>query len=180
MRATIAGRHIAIALAGVLIGLVLSGAANAIVETTFRYSTPQTGYLMIPAAAFAPQSNVDAYSNNGILLDVTGAPCFAAPLNLPQSARITQLATWYQKNDAGSASAQIVRVTPSAPSAQNIATLVLPASAGAIHVAAIGVTDPSLQTVNNARYGYFVLQCLTDQEQLVSARIKYTYTRAGD
>jgi hypothetical protein len=37
---------------GAVIALTLSGAARAIIDAVFKYSSPQTGWLMINSAAF--------------------------------------------------------------------------------------------------------------------------------
>jgi hypothetical protein len=178
MRAIVTARYVIIALSGVLIGLLLSGGAHAIVETTFRYTTPQTGYLMIPPAAFVPQDKTVTYSNLGDSLDTTGTGCFSAPVNLPNGAKMTQFGIWYAKDDATAGSSQLVRVTPADGSVSGVAYMEPAASARRFKGAAI--TVPSDQTVNNARYMYFAVQCQTDQTYFYGARIQYTYVAAGD
>jgi len=181
MHISVSARHVVIALAGILIGVVLSGAAHAIVESTYRYSTPQTGYLMVPAPAFVPQTNTVAYSN-GAALHASTFSCFYAPVSLPQGARMSQLTTWYIKNGTtGGAEAQLQSLSPLNPAFLTaVATVLLNNTSGAVKQASVDVTDPSVQTVNNAHLVYRIILCLSGEESFVSARIGYTYKSAGD
>jgi hypothetical protein len=180
MRALVTARNIGFVLSGIMIGLMLSGGAHAIVNGAFRYSTPQTGYLTIPAASFVPASNSTVYSNDGSSIVSTGPQCFRAAVNLPQDAKITQLAMWYSKNDDDPAQLSLDRVTPAEFNTTGIAGLSLVNTGGAGKSAAVNITNTSLQTVNNIRYMYIVNNCISDQEFFAGARIKYTYTTAGD
>jgi hypothetical protein len=180
MRVIVTARHLAIVLSGILIGFTVSGVAYAISAAGFRYSAPKTGYLMLPAAAFVPFSDGTIYSNIGDELDTTGEQCFSAAVNLPNGAKMAQLAMWYSKSDAAPENLWLFRVSPSDSSTWTLATLTAVNTSGATKSAAANITDASLQTVNNARYAYFIGQCISDQEVFASARIKYTYTSAGD
>ena len=87
----------------VLVALLLSGAANAITDTVFRYSTPQTGYLALPANVFTPLDDSTAYSvtnRSQLRLDTDDFACFVTPVNLPQGADMTNLTVWYQNQSA--------------------------------------------------------------------------------
>jgi hypothetical protein len=182
MRSNSTARNVVVALCGVVsIGLALTGAAYAISSAAFRYTKPKTGYLTIPAAAFTPQNPSDAYDNFGFHLNVDGTVCFVAPVNLPQNARLARLAMWYSKNDAVQVELVLWRISlppPAGGSPTRIATLSPVNTGGARKAAAVNIT--SLRIVNNARFTYFISQCLSDTESFTGARIRYTYTTAGD
>ena len=76
---------------GVVATLVLSGTALAVTDTSFTYSTVQTGYLMVGSADLVPESDVSANDyviGPGYAYSIAGA-CFNAPIQLPQGARMT-------------------------------------------------------------------------------------------
>jgi hypothetical protein len=172
-------RRMTTALSGIiLVGLALSGAAYAISSATFRYSTPQTGFLMIPAAAFVPETETVVY-HSGTELTTTGFGCFYAPVNLPHGAKMTSIAMWYRKNDAVQSGGQFLR-KPVIGFPIIIANLVSANTNGEEKSFAVSITDPSFQLVNNVRYTYSIFRCLSDAESFVGARITYSYTTAGD
>ena len=161
-------------------GLVLSGVAYAISSTAFTYSTPKTGYLMIPAAAFTPESDTVTFTNTGgTLRSADGVACFNAPVNLPHAASITGLAMWYRKNDDNLALLRIIRAEPS-KNIEMIAAQLDPANSGGNYTSTSVEVDPSEPNVSNVRHMYFLVNCLSASETFLSARIKYTYSSAGD
>jgi hypothetical protein len=180
MRAIVTARHVGIALAGIVIGIMLSGGAHAIVNGAFRYSTPQTGYLTIPAAAFIPAANGAVYTNDGNAIRTTGDQCFTTGVNLPQDAKIAQLAMWFSKNDATPVTLSLDRAELQTFNFTTVASLSPGNTGGVGKSIAMNVTDTTKQTVNNIRYMYYINHCISDQEFFVGARIKYTYTTAGD
>jgi hypothetical protein len=166
----------------IVVGTALSGAAYAISGPTFTYSTPKTGYLMIPAAAFTPQMQSTTYGNNGVTLQFTNG-CFFAPVNLPQDAVMTQLSMWYRKSDATKSEFVLVlrRVTPVHESSGDVAWLDAVDTDDDVKTVTTAIAGPlAFRTVNNANYGYVLQLCLSSTEAFVSARIKYTYKTAGD
>jgi hypothetical protein len=180
MQPVVTARHVAIALAGIVAGVMLTGAAHAIVETSFTYSTPQTGYLMVSAPAFTPQTDTVAYSNGNALHGITNS-CFYAPVQLPQGAKMTQLAMWYLKNDTTATEIQLQRYSPATPADLTVvATLPFTNSNGVIKKSSANITDTSVQGVNNLKFIYRIIACMSGHESLVTARITYTYTSAGD
>jgi hypothetical protein len=181
MRCHLIIRKMTTAFSGIiLIGLALSGAAYAISSAAFRYSTPQTGYLTIPAAAFVPNSPSTVYNNFGDFLDSTGNAEFYAPVHLPHGAKITQVAIWYSRDGVGPTGFAFRRRSLPDNVSSNVALLSTPSTGGQYTVTALNITDPSVQIVNNARYAYFLDLNMSDQEEFYSARIKYTYNSAGD
>jgi hypothetical protein len=179
MRGHLTVRNVITVMSGiVLAGLALSGVAYAVSSAAFRYSTPQTGFLMIPAAAFVPETETVVY-HSGTELTTTGFGCFYAPVNLPHGAKMTVLTMWYRKNDAVQSGAQFLR-KPVIGFPIIVANLIPPSTNGEEKSIAVRITDPSLQLVNNAHYAYSIFRCLSDTENFTAARITYTYTSAGD
>jgi hypothetical protein len=163
--------------------LVLSGAAHAITDTAFRYSTPQTGWLSIPPAAFMPISNAYTWANFGYsLTGNTNAACFSAAVNLPQGAKMTAFAFWYQRNDSNNGNFTIAlhRQNLKSGSVDEIATIAAANTGGVRKAFSNAITNVSLQTVNNAAYNYVINQCVSATETFYGARIAYSYTTAGD
>ena len=92
-------RITAFAVAAFLAPLLAGGAATATTDTVFRYSSPKTGYLQIPAAAFVVTDSDKGYDNTGIVLNSADNihTCFTAPVNLPDRAKMTGLTVWYSQ-----------------------------------------------------------------------------------
>jgi hypothetical protein len=181
MRSYLIARNLIAAVSGViLIGLAVSGAAYAVNSAVFRYSAEQTGYLVIPAAAFVPNNPSMVYNNSGAFLDSTGIAEFFASVHLPHGAKITQVAIWYSRDGVGPTGFVFRRVLLTDRSTSNVALLSTPGTGGQYTMTALNITDPSVQIVNNARYAYFLELSISDQEVFYSARIKYTYKTAGD
>ncbi len=173
-------RGIALALASAALGaLFLGGAAHAITDTVFKYTTPKTGLLSIAAAAFTPTSLAYDYLNNGDTLGPTtnNLTCFVAPVHLPQNATMTHWSMW-RKSAAGDFTAAIERV----PFATNGANLILykpslPDTGAAYKVASFPISE----TVNNNLYSYLVFVCMKNTSaSFAGMRITYTYATAGD
>ena len=83
----VTSRRVALAAAGgLLAALTLSGAAQAITDTVFRYTTPKTGHFGIDVMAMAPDRTdaADDYlvSWSGVL-GTGNALCFNTGVNLP-------------------------------------------------------------------------------------------------
>lgn len=164
---------------GFIAALFLGGAAYAITDTAFNYSTPKTGYLAIPTAAFVARYNSDVYSNFGYVLTTSSSThCFSAPVNLPQGAKMTALAIWYAKNDSDAVAVTLSRQKLSDGTLDTISTLVPVNTSGVRKPANVNIT--TLQGVDNLHYSYFIEACVSKTEQFYSARIAYTYTDAGD
>jgi hypothetical protein len=178
MRSILTARNIVFALsATVIAGLALSGVAHAISSAAFRYSTPKTAYLMFPVAAFMPLTS-GGWTGSGDTIAATSQVCFYAPVNLPQGARLTQLIGWYAAVAPHlSGILDIDRTSPS----EMVRTLIGEAKLdGSKNTAAVSIADASLQTVDNGHYGYYLYLCLDRYSEFRGARIKYTYTTAGD
>jgi hypothetical protein len=174
------------AFGGLVLAFAFAGAANAITDTSFRYSAPKTGYLTITAAAFTPGNVASAYINNGAVLtpSTTNLTCWYAPVNLPHGATMSQLALWYISESPDLVIIELTRRTLADGAEGSIVGDAAPASGGLYRRASYPITG-AMQTVDNARYGYYVRLCLQydgtgTTPQYHGSRITYTYTSAGD
>ena len=72
--------------------------------TLLQIFEPQDGHFTLPAAAFVPKNDTQAYDNGGYYVHPTTASvaCFSAPVNLPTRAKMTELAIWYARGVADS------------------------------------------------------------------------------
>ena len=176
------GRHpLGLIATGVVITLVLSGTAMAVTDTSFTYSTVQTGYLMIGPADLVPEDNFDAddYSLSSVLASSGAGACFRAPVHLPQGARMTSVRTSYRSGASSNPSLILRRVNPvTGAEAVLIARDVVDDSATRTYVNDVVLAD--LRLVSNALYTYTYRVCVGNTDFFYGARIAYTYTSAGD
>jgi len=182
MRKHITSRNAAFfAAGGFAAALFLGGAAHAITDTVFKYSRPQIGYTMIPASAFVPQSSSATYTNLGYWIGFAGGACFTAAVNnLPQGAKFTALAFWYDKNDTDAVTIELARMQMSNHDIGTIALAHAGDTTGQYVGANVKIADASLQTVDNGHYLYFINQCMSSTEHFWGARVAFTYTTAGN
>jgi hypothetical protein len=164
---------------GFLVALFLSGTAQAITETVFKYSTPQTGWLMIPAAAFVPVKTTNySISNMGYITANTGQVCFLAPVNLPHKAQMTKLALWYSSINNNDVIIDLWRQRSDTTAAAQIVHLFPPPTSGLLRGDNDDITD--MGTIDNQQFAYHVHLCLNNSALFTRARITYTYNNAGD
>jgi hypothetical protein len=170
------------AVGGLIAVWFLAGAAHAITDTVFRYSTPKNGTAMYGAAAFGPQNAPSTYHNGLVLQNIGSVVCYWAPVNnLPQGAKLTALVMFYVNDQTAPWSTELSRIRLAAPaSSESVAQLTPPNSHGDFRSARLDITDPSMQIVDNLRYVYVMSRCVGSTEYFYSARLDYTYTTAGD
>ena len=182
-------RRLALVAAGGLVAaLSFGGVAQAITDSVFKYSSPKTGALMLSPADFVPSSTGSAsdYSmsvTGGITTASAGQVCFLAPVHLPQAATITQLKAFHRRPDASDVvfvflnrvNADGTTVQGVANGAQAIAPITVPAGGSVIYAA-----NASTNVVNNLQFSYVVGLCIANNGRLISARVAYTFTTAGE
>jgi hypothetical protein len=164
------------------VAVCLTGAAQAVTDTVFKYSTPKTGYLAFAGNAFTPLDDMTGfYVNNRRELRVKADDfvCFATPVHLPQGADMTSLAVWY-RNQTATLTVSVLKATNSGVFSE-IAKRNLPQGAGAL-LATKSIAGAAA-IIDNQRSHYWLEYCATDgstDSQLNSVRITYTYMNAGD
>jgi hypothetical protein len=174
-------RALGATLAAGAVAMQIIGAAHAATDTIFKYTTPKTGALTLLAAAFTPAQHTSSWSNIGSSLDgAGGSTCFFAAVNLPQGAKITNLAVWYAKNDSGGSYLFLTREQLSTGNTALIGSVLATDSGGARGGKQAAVTNTAVNTVNNLAYGYYLEKCVSSTETFYGARITFTYQTAGD
>ena len=175
------------AIGGLVAALSLSGVAMAITDNVFMYSTPKNGHLTLTAAAFTPSLLTKDYvSNGGAIRPLTaGQTCWSAAVNLPESAKVIALALYYHLESGDTALVQFTRQRLSDGVPTLIVSENLPVTGGLYEAVNHPITDASVQTVDNRRYGYFVYVCIAENgtgntTAFRGTRITYTYATAGD
>ena len=175
------GRHPAGLIAiGVVITLVLSGTAMAVTDTSFTYSTVQTGYLMLGPGDLVPTDDSADYSLNGnTVTTTTHNTCFVAGVHVPQWARMTSVRTSYLGWEDPAIYVNVRRSNPTTGTAND---LVDGMASGPVNTRTLvnHAVPANLALVNNALFTYSYTICLTNNSDFYGARITYQYTSAGD
>lgn len=167
--------------AGAVAGVLMSGTAHAVTDTVFRYATPKTGALTLLAAAFTPAQHTSTWSNVGWSLSgAGGSTCFYAAVNLPQGAKITNLAVWYAKNDSSGSYLFLTREQLSTGNTALVGSVLATDSGNVRGGKQAAITNAAVNTVNNLAYGYYLEKCVSSTEVFYGSRITYTYQTAGD
>ena len=177
------GRHpLGLIAIGVVITLVLSGTALAVTDTSFTYSTVQTGYLMIGLADLIPETDAsaDSYFISAVVAHGSGGgACFNAPLHLPQGARMTSVRTSYLSHATGDPSLNLQRSNPVTGASDYLIFRSIADDAGT-RTYVNDVVPANLGLVNNALFTYTYRVCVGIGDLFYGARIAYQYSSAGD
>ncbi len=109
------------------------------------------------------------------------AACFGTGVNLPEGAKMTTLAVWYQSDDVGAdPEFSIERQRHSDGTLETVAHVVGQDDSQTRKLATVTVAS-TVATVDNQRYSYAFRVCpIAIQNVFRSARIRYTYSDAGD
>ena len=172
-------KTIALVAGGALGTLFVSGAALAITESSYNYTTPKTGYYGISNLGLAPRNHSNEYDNPGMSGGLSGTGCFHRGVNLPQGAVITGLTVYYAGTDEDDVIVTLTRQRLSDGNQQNIASK----SMSDVSTNRVSETVPitaSRATIANAGYNYGFQVCVDPGGAFFGARITYTYTSAGD
>jgi hypothetical protein len=171
---------------GFAAALFIAGTAHAITDTIFKYSAPKTGYLPVPAAAFGPANSSGQYNFENEAEYARPATnnetCFKAPVNLPQGATMSVFSLWYA-TDGGTGIVRLFRAGDTGGLDQ-LFSKPIPDN-GDLNSRAVITTKTfggAMATIDNRAYSYWLFTCLTNgmDSIILSARITYTYSTAGD
>jgi hypothetical protein len=171
-------------IAALAAGGLVSSAAHALTATTFTYSGPKSGFLMLGPADFAPENNLSDYSMNynvGIGTSSSSQVCLYAPAQLPQEATIKHIIAVYARPAASDTISVVLRRVSINPLRIDHIANDPPAQppvseySGAVYAAL-----PKFSVIANHLHRYDVKVCLANDARLFHARIDYTYTHAGD
>jgi hypothetical protein len=164
--------------------LLLSGAAQAITDTVFKYSTPKNGNFTIDRMAMTPAdenaaANFSIETGNGQGLRATGPQCFNAAVNLPQGATIVRMTVWYSSVAEGDPDFFVLRQRLTDGQTDTVITSTGADDSGQRKTLNADA-NATFATVDNVRYSYGFGACLAQLDKFYAARILYTYTNAGD
>jgi len=171
---------------GLSIAVVIGGVAVAITSGDFTYSPARAGYFTINALAMSPDGSGGAtgYSiefasqslrrNNGL------SGCFVTGVNLPNGARISNLAWWYSSGPGGEPSFILFRHALGNGAVTNIAARFVGSDTGARTLDYSAIPQSANTIVDNAKASYSVGLCLGPNDRFSGARIGYGFNSAGD
>jgi hypothetical protein len=119
-----------------------------------------------------------SFDNKYLLRPSNNFTCFAAAVNLPQGAAMTDIAAWYQ-NLGGTLTMRLMK-TEGVGTAVKIESRGLP-DTGASYKSANKTINPRA-VVDNQRGTYWIEYCANNgvNTWLIRMRITYTYQNAGD
>jgi hypothetical protein len=185
MKKPITRNTVFFAAGGFAAALFLAGAAHAITDTVFRYSSPKQGYVSFDPMAFTPQSNNDAsdyslgwVSNFGI---TTGSNmCFNTGVNLPQGATITGLTIWERSTVANISPAITFKRRSVVTGVVEVIGIKDFTDTSGTRKALNVTISSAMNVVDNSRYTYGLGGCINSTMNFYGARIAYTYVSAGD
>ena len=184
MRTTdFASRVAMLATAIILASGELSSASEAVTDTAFRYSTPQTGYLMLGPADFEPEKPGLQYSKDGgFLIYTTGDAevCFNAPLHLPQQARFERMTMFYSRAAGAAVGANLRRINAEGTNYDLLANPTFSPGPITVRGKVSYAANAAASVINNRLYNYSTRLCLTKNAAFYNLRIDYTYMNAGD
>ena len=176
-------KHWRIAVAVVVATIAVIGAAQAITDNAFNYSSAKVGFFSINPVALTSDSSLMDYSRDATRLSREGGAgeCFGGGVNLPQGAKMTNLVVWYQSSDIGlDPEFFLQRQRHSDGTLQTIAHIVGHDDTGLRKTASVVVAS-TLAAVDNVNFSYAFRACLSAiPNTFNAARIRYTYTSAGD
>jgi hypothetical protein len=171
-----------VAVTGVAATIAVIGAAQAITDTAFRYSSPQVGYFSINPMAMTADSSTVVYDRgpSSISHDVGGAGCFGTGVNLPQGARMATLAVWFTSDNQDDPTFSIERQRLSDGALVTVAAVTGVDDSQTRQLATVTI-ESDVGTIDNSRYSYAFRFCPGSfVDSFRSARIRYIYRNAGD
>ena len=179
MRAIHARRRLAVFLGiGAALALIAAGAAYALTASSFKYSTPKTGYKRIHNMAFAPFDASQVYSNTWNQgLSATASQCLSAGVELPVGSRVKAITFYFKSGTGGDFFGDLWRMRLSNAKATRLANAF--PSNDANTPTSVTVNIPSTKQAVTADHAYGVGVCPGAGDIFYGAKIKYTYTSAG-
>jgi hypothetical protein len=169
------GRSIVVLVTGILVGSLLLSVASALTASNFTYSSKKTGYqVLTPADMLKGNSGLGwTMSETGL----TGAGCSWGPVHLPQGSHFAS-ATFYE-TEGVSAPLELVIFRVNLATGGTKQVVLMPATDGSRQSFAVAVPK-TWNTIDNATYEYMLQVCHDTDGVFHGARVKYTYTSAGD
>ena len=165
-------------LAGAAVASVIGGTAVAITSPDFVYSSAKVGFYAIHPMDLTAATGSTGYSIIYSPPSLTGNGCLNTGIHLPQGASILNIDVYYISDTESDPVVYFDRL--------NLRTSV------GIHIVAHELLSDNVRskdsipipaaykTVNNGDYAYGFAFCVNSGSRFYDARIRYTYTSAGD
>jgi len=183
----VSSRNAAFFVAGaVASAALLGGAAHAVTDTIFKYSTVKTGYFGLSPLAFSPS---DFNYANGFVVQFTSvgvrpggmrtSACFNANVNLPQGATITDFVVSHQTDMPQGV--QLFLTRHGFDGTDAFVAQKDSGNTGGARRSLRASINSAMAVVDNSRYAYGAGVCVNSiNSAFYVGRITYTYNNAGD
>ena len=154
----------------------------ALSDTSFTYSTVQTGYLMIGPGDLVPESNLgaDDYYIDSSSASSTTSACFRAVVHLPHGARMTSVRTSYFSGTESDLLLNLIRRNPVTGSGDVVLPSQVVTNDSGMRTYVNHAIAGNLGLINNALFTYTYMVCVGPGTYFNGTRITYQYTSAGD
>jgi hypothetical protein len=177
-------RWIVALVAGVVIGTLSLGTASALTSSSFTYSAVRTGYYSVNPMDVAPDSlgnTANDYFSNWPTFLANNDPgrCFDTGVHLPQGARIVQITFWYKSDNTSQFYGELDRLNV-LTGGHSTLTSTTPMNDANTRTYTTKRISRSVNIVDNKTFSYAIGVCPRPGSPFMGARIKYTYTSAGD
>lgn len=161
------------------ISLMAAGAAYALTASSFKYSSPKTGYVRVSHMDFTPDGNNTTYFTSwpGGLSD-SGDGCFNAGVDLPVGSRVKSITFFYDSGPGSEFFGRFLRMQLATGDGLDITPNAQPADDSET-VQAVTVNVGAANQDVKAGRSYGVGVCPGSDGTFYGAKIKYTYTSAG-
>jgi hypothetical protein len=172
--------RLVVLLGAALVGsLVIVAAAYALTASSFKYSSPKTGYVRISHMAFTANVHVAQWTQSLTLgLSSPTHNCFNAGVSLPVGSKVKSV-TWYYRSGASDDLEGSFRRNQLATGVGSpIIGPVTPAEDSDVPTSVTRRVPAAEQPVRAGR-AYWVEACPGSDGHFFGARVKYTYTSAG-
>lgn len=152
--------------------------------TDYNYSTSETRYLMIPAAAFVPEKDLPLGAPGSLIYKAgAGAGNYAhAPVQLPNGAVMTNARLYFYDADETQSNVETTIKRVLAATGQQV--LVTTSTSPITNPGGYSYTDNAISatyaTINNVNYTYYAelnLEYTSLTAGFVGLRIEYTVTK---
>jgi hypothetical protein len=175
-------RVVASIAAAILLSWVVSG-TKAAADDTFKYGRAQVGWLSISPLAMGPWKSTapSGFTKGPDEIVTTDAGCFGTGVYLPHGATITSAVVWYSTAAAGVFfETALHRHDLSNGEVNEFAHAIFSDYSGRRANGFMTFVDRPVATVDQ-RFDYSFSYCLVGGGgKFMGARIRYTYTNAGD
>jgi hypothetical protein len=173
-------RRLVVALAVVgAIALIAVGAAYALTASSFKYSSPKTGYVRVSHMDFIVDGSGETYSvswSDG--LTATSGNCLNAGVDLPAGSLVKSITYYYKSGAASNFFGRFLRMQLATGTGLDLTAFATPTDDSGT-VQAVTVNVPAANQGVTAGRSYGVGVCPGSDGTFYGARIRYTYTSAG-